>query len=498
MAVTGALALIDELLTLIKMGGNSALGAADDVVAMVKTDGASLDTGDAQQDFAADKTALFAQEDLASKMKPDQTIDAKQEIAVVMAVAKRALKNKILYFIPSTFAIAVLAPWAILPLTLGAGAYISHEAVGKIFEKHDLKAEAQHRKEISEAAKKNDGSLLKLEEEQIAHAVKVDGALSLELTGFQFGMVSNMAIATKLALLGITSVMASTALYSSMIGIIALNGLAHNLSDKTGGDWKTVQQRKIGKGLAHIAAPAMKLLEVVAVAALFYVGGHLLTSHFPGALQSVASLVSQGGIVQRLSEIPIAMIAAFTSGIVTVGAEKAYGTKPVQAALGKAKASYAATLAPSVSRLKKVLGKQLAPIQSLLMTAKASGASFARSVSPFRKNIGTPVVPVDASSAEPAMAPVMPHETAPASTPDIAEGFTAAASLVHETADHNGPKAAPHHHGDKTGPHLPESLHAVFATETLPEPADIEPENEPPLVEPAAPVLKKAVVAPAL
>ena len=316
--------------------------AVSGLLAILDDVGSMLDDGSNLEQLATEKAAKIAEDDITGNVRKNQKLDTRHEISVVLAIAKGALKTKMLYFIPTTFAIAVFAPWAVAPLCVGSGAYIAFEGIKKMAARHDPHAFENRRQELLKARQGGKETLLRYERERIAQAIKTDAALSLELTGFQLGMVAGAPLLTKLAVLGMTSVGATMLLYTTIIGIIAMNEVARTLASSKGDGWRQQQQRKIGKTMMKLSTPIIKAISVAGMTALFFVGGHLLSAYIPGAehaFKAVADAVTENGFAQKLIEVAATLATGVAGGLAAYGGAKVL-SKPVHALREKTSAAY--------------------------------------------------------------------------------------------------------------------------------------------------------------
>jgi predicted DNA repair protein MutK len=105
MAMTGLLALLDDITTLL-----------DDVAVFSKV--------------AAKKTAGVLGDDLALNAEQVSGVKADRELPVVWAVAKGSFLNKLI-LVPLALAISAFIPWLIQPLLMAGGLYLCFEGVEK-------------------------------------------------------------------------------------------------------------------------------------------------------------------------------------------------------------------------------------------------------------------------------------------------------------------------------------------------------------------------------
>ncbi|MBU6475507.1 MAG: DUF808 family protein [Alphaproteobacteria bacterium] len=291
--------------------------SASGLLAILDDIGSMLDGGSGLEEIGVEKATKLAHggliDDIERAHDEKIKIDHRHEMAVVLEVAKGALRNKLLYFIPTTFAIAAFAPWAVMPLCIGSGAYIAYEGVKRLEARKNRKEHALHQEELMRARLGGKETLLRYEKEKISQAIKTDAALSLELTGFQVGMAAGAPLAAKLAVISAISIGATVALYATVIGIIGLNHLAHKLSQTQGDGRSARAKRAVGRVLARFSSPLMKTIAFIGMGALFFVGGHLLSAFVPGVPGVLAAV---GGIA---AGVPLLAMSVGTAAVIATG-----------------------------------------------------------------------------------------------------------------------------------------------------------------------------------
>lgn len=118
------------------MAGTSLLALLDDIASI-------LDDVAAMSKVAARKTASVLSDDLALNAEQVSGVKADRELPVVWKVAKGSLLNKAI-LVPLALVISAWLPWAITPLLMVGGAYLSYEGVEKLIENwHHRKAKKQ-------------------------------------------------------------------------------------------------------------------------------------------------------------------------------------------------------------------------------------------------------------------------------------------------------------------------------------------------------------------
>ena len=266
MAGASLLALLDDIATLL-----------DDVAVMTKV--------------AAKKTAGVLGDDLALNAQQVAGVRAERELPVVWAVALGSLKNKLI-LVPAALAISALAPWAVLPLLMLGGLYLCLEGVEKLAHKwlHGVEAEArQHAAELASVA---DAAvdLVAFEAEKIKGAIRTDFVLSAEIIVIALGTVAGQPFAAQLAVLAGIGLLMTVGVYGFVAGIVKLDDL---------GAWLLKQGSAVAKGVGKVlllAAPKlMRLLTVVGTAAMFLVGGSILTHGIPPLHHGIEQLTQGAG-----------------------------------------------------------------------------------------------------------------------------------------------------------------------------------------------------------
>ncbi|MGV3524151.1 MAG: DUF808 domain-containing protein [Candidatus Sericytochromatia bacterium] len=297
MAGSSLLALIDDITTIL-----------DDVAMMTKV--------------AAKKTAGVLGDDLALNAQQVTGVNAERELPVVWAVAVGSLKNKAI-LVPLALAISALIPWAVTPLLMIGGAYLCFEGVEKLAHKflHSHHEEAVEEAELLEAVADPAVDLVALEKDKIQGAVRTDFILSAEIITISLGTVAGEPFLEQVAVLVGISLLMTVGVYGLVAGIVKLDDLGLYLNQK-----KDAVQRSLGQFLLLAAPWLMKTLSVVGTAAMFMVGGGILT-HGIHALHDIIHTVSHsahgipviGGFLEKML-IPtlIDMAVGLVAGILVL------------------------------------------------------------------------------------------------------------------------------------------------------------------------------------
>jgi predicted DNA repair protein MutK len=259
------LALLDDIATVL-----------DDVAVMTKV--------------ATQKTAGVLGDDLALNAKQVAGVDPDRELPVVWAVAKGSLVNKAI-LVPAALLLSAFVPWAVIPLMMIGGAFLCYEGVEKLAHKlFTSKAEEDaHHAEIVEALTDPSVDLVAFEKDKIKGAIRTDFILSAEIIVISLGTVAKEAFAVQVGVLVAIALVMTVGVYGLVAGIVKLDDIGLYLSQRA-----TAGARAIGRGLLTVAPWLMKFLSVAGTAAMFLVGGGILTHNIPALHHWIEGLAPPG------------------------------------------------------------------------------------------------------------------------------------------------------------------------------------------------------------
>lgn len=290
------------------MAGASLLTLLDDIAAVL--DDVSLMTK-----VAAKKTAGVLGDDLALNAQQVTGVNADRELPVVWAVAKGSLRNKAI-LVPAALLISAFAPWAVIPLLMLGGAYLCFEGFEKIAHKY-LPHDDEHADEAALAANVD---MAALEKQKIGGAIRTDFILSAEIIAITLGTVAESSFTTQvLVLVGIALVM-TIGVYGLVAGIVKLDDAGLYLSRRDSGF-----AQGLGGAILRTAPYLMKGLSVVGMAAMFMVGGGILTHGIPvvhhaieQAAQSVAGIATLGPLLAAITPTLLNLLFGIVAGAVVL------------------------------------------------------------------------------------------------------------------------------------------------------------------------------------
>lgn len=314
MAAASLLTLIDDIATILddvalmtKVAAHKSALMADDVSAMTQV--------------AAQKTAGVLGDDLALNAQQVSGVRAERELPVVWAVAKGSLRNKAI-LVPAALLISAFVPWAVTPLLMLGGAFLCFEGFEKLAHKylHLTKEVAVRHEGLMQASAKPGVDLAAFERNKIKGAIRTDFILSAEIITITLGTVAAAPFVQQVVVLAGIAVIMTVGVYGLVAAIVKLDDLGLHLSQQG-----SALSQALGLAVVGAAPWLMKGLSVAGTAAMFLVGGGILT-HGVGVLQetieSAAAAAGQwplGGLWQALTPFLLNALAGLVAGALVLG-----------------------------------------------------------------------------------------------------------------------------------------------------------------------------------
>lgn len=305
---TSLLALLDDIATIL-----------DDVAVLSK--------------IAAKKTAGVLGDDLALNAQQVSGVKADRELPVVWAVAKGSSINKLI-LVPAALVISAFAPWAVTPLLMVGGAFLCFEGFEKLAHKfmHSPHERAAEHETLTAAVANPQVDLLALEKDKIKGAVRTDFILSAEIIAITLGTVQGKDFLTQVFVLSAIAIVMTVGVYGLVAGIVKLDDAGLYLSQAG-----SQARRSFGRGILWLAPWLMKGLSIAGTAAMFLVGGGILTHGLAPLHPVIEAITAASGRVPSVGGAlawitPLLMDAVF--GILA-GALVLAGVLLVKKILGK-------------------------------------------------------------------------------------------------------------------------------------------------------------------
>lgn len=241
---SGFFALLDDIASLM-----------DDVAVMTKV--------------AGKKTAGILGDDLAVNAEKAVGFSSSRELPVLWAITKGSFLNKLL-ILPGAFALSAFAPWAIEPILVLGGAYLSYEGVEKVV--HYVRPSRHaHRSEV-----------VPNEAQRIRSAVTVDFILSVEIVILALGQVMEADLPVQIASVSLIAMLATVGVYGVVALLVRMDDAGMALMQRPS---RGVQ--RLGTLMVAALPWVIKTLGVVGTVALLLVSGGIFHHHLPGVHEAM-------------------------------------------------------------------------------------------------------------------------------------------------------------------------------------------------------------------
>lgn len=293
------------------MAGSSLLVLIDDIAAV-------LDDVALMTKMAAKKTAGVLGDDLALNAQQVSGVRAEREIPVVWAVAKGSFVNKLI-LVPAALLISAFAPWAVTPLLMLGGAYLCFEGFEKLAHSffHKRTEEQAH---LVEAVADPATDLVAFEKDKIKGAIRTDFILSAEIIAITLGTVADAPLMQQVIVLSGIAIVMTIGVYGLVAGIVKLDDLGLWLTQKPG-----QAARSIGGAILRAAPYMMKSLSVIGTAAMFMVGGGILTHGVPVVHHWIETVSQSTGGLAWLMPTLLNAVAGIIAGAVVLAVVSVVG-----------------------------------------------------------------------------------------------------------------------------------------------------------------------------
>ena len=270
---------------------------------------------------AVKKTSGVLGDDLALNAQQVTGVRASRELPVVWAVAKGSMRNKAI-LVPAALAISAFAPWAVTPLLMVGGAFLCFEGFEKLAHKffHSRQEDQVRHGALTLAVANPEIDLIALERDKIKGAVRTDFILSAEIIAITLGTVQSNPLMTQLLVLSGIALLMTAGVYGLVAGIVKLDDAGLYLSQRSGAGGTKTLLRGLGSAILKAAPWLMKTLSIVGTAAMFLVGGGILTHGITPLHHAIESLAqSAPGVLGAVLPTLLDGLVGIVAGALVLG-----------------------------------------------------------------------------------------------------------------------------------------------------------------------------------
>jgi uncharacterized protein len=235
----------------------------DDVAAIARMAAASVDDIAAGASQAGVKAAGVIVDDAAVTPRYVEGFRPDRELPVIRRIAVGSLRNKLLFILPAALVLSELLPWLLTPLLMIGGLYLCYEGAEKIWEA------VGPRHAGAEAPAAGRGS--EREDELVASAIRTDFILSAEIMVIALDEVTDEPLLSRAVILVVVALAITAVVYGAVALIVKMDDVGVRIARTREG-----AAASAGRALVHAMPLVMSALSTVGIAAMIWVGGHIL------------------------------------------------------------------------------------------------------------------------------------------------------------------------------------------------------------------------------
>lgn len=247
-------------------GGLAAL--LDDVAAIAKLTAASLDDISAAAGKAGTKSLGVVVDDAAVTPRYVDGFNASRELPIIKKIAIGSIRNKLVFILPAIMVLSQFLPWIITPILMLGGLYLSYEGAEKVWE-----VVSGHAKESHQAPAAAEGPAQ--EDAMVRGAITTDFILSAEIMIIALNEVASEPFVSRAIILVLVGLAITALVYGAVAIIVKMDDAGLYLARL-----EDPVSAGVGRGLVAGMPIVLKLLSTVGIAAMLWVGGHILLVGF--------------------------------------------------------------------------------------------------------------------------------------------------------------------------------------------------------------------------
>lgn len=241
-------------------GGLAAL--LDDVAVLARAAAASVDDVAAGAGRASVKAAGVIVDDAAVTPRYVRGFKPDRELPMIKRIAIGSIRNKILFILPVVLLLSEFVDWLLTPILMVGGAYLCFEGAEKLWE-----AVGPHRHHAKEAAAEeppDEGTL-------VSGAIRTDFILSAEIMVISLNEVTDEPFLSRAIILVVVAFLITAIVYGAVSLIVKMDDVGLRLAQTREG-----AAASFGRGLVRAMPVVLSVLSTVGIAAMLWVGGHIL------------------------------------------------------------------------------------------------------------------------------------------------------------------------------------------------------------------------------
>ena len=235
----------------------------DDVAALTRVAAASLDDVAAGAGRASMKAAGVIVDDAAVTPRYVQGFRPERELPMIKRIAAGSLRNKLLFILPAALLLSELLPWLLTPILMLGGTYLCYEGAEKIWEKISPRHDDVQTSVSAQGPEH--------EEKLVGGAIRTDFILSAEIMVISLNEVADEAFLSRALILVVVAFAITAVVYGAVAVIVKMDDVGLRLAQAREGAGAS-----FGRALVRAMPVVLSVLSTVGIAAMLWVGGHIL------------------------------------------------------------------------------------------------------------------------------------------------------------------------------------------------------------------------------
>jgi predicted DNA repair protein MutK len=235
----------------------------DDVAALARAAAASVDDVTVGASRASMKAAGVIVDDAAVTPRYVQGFLPARELPVIKRIAVGSVRNKLLLILPAALLLSELLPWLLTPILMIGGTYLCYEGAEKLWE---VITPHPHDAQTPVAAQGPEH-----EDALVGGAIRTDFILSAEIMVISLNEVTDEPFISRALILVVVALAITAGVYGAVALIVKMDDVGLRLAQTPDG-----LTASFGRGLVRAMPVVMSVLSTVGIAAMLWVGGHIL------------------------------------------------------------------------------------------------------------------------------------------------------------------------------------------------------------------------------
>lgn len=238
----------------------------DDIAVLAKAAAASVDDVMAGAAKASAKATGVVIDDAAVTPQYVRGITPQRELPVIRRITRGSLINKAL-IVAAIMVLSIWAPWVFPWLLIIGGSYLAFEGAEKVWHWLGSLRGARLEPTVEEVVERTPAD----ERQIVTSAVRTDLVLSTEIMLISLANIDSDTWGQRLAILIVVALLMTVGVYGVVALLVKMDDVGMWLAKRT-----SRIAGALGSGLVHAMPWVFRLLSVVGVVAMLWVGGHIL------------------------------------------------------------------------------------------------------------------------------------------------------------------------------------------------------------------------------